>query len=153
MHNRKSHKDASCVFMDGQKMQAVSCAVIFLEILRSAAKEQENAVTEPTADKFYWWRTWFFAEACLLDIWGSRKEVKDWHDCWVRLEQIHVRVFVWAVVVVKKYPGLWSSGEHESVKLPELFLGQRWGNRRLHIRKQMGFWGAGTFNCYRIKLW
>lgn len=42
--------------MDGWKVQAVSCAVIFLEILRFAAKKQENAVTEPAADKLYWWR-------------------------------------------------------------------------------------------------
>lgn len=124
MHNRKSHKDVSCAFMDGWKVQAVSCAVIFLEILRSAAKEQENAVTEPTADKLYWWRAWFCAEACFPDIWGGRKEVKDWHDWWVRLEPIHIRVFVLGGVVVKKYPGLSSWGEHESVKLPELFLGQ-----------------------------
>lgn len=62
MHNRKSHKDASCAFMDGWKVQAVSCAVIFLEILRSAAKEQQNSLTEPTADKFYWWRGFFFVQ-------------------------------------------------------------------------------------------
>lgn len=84
--------------MDGWKVQAVGCAVIFLEILRSAAKEQENAVTEPTADKLYWWKAWFFAEACFLDVWESRNEVGDWHDWWVRLEQIRTRVFVleWA---------------------------------------------------------
>lgn len=94
MHNRKSHKDASCAFMDGWKVQAVSCAVIFLEILRSAAKEQENVVTEPTADKLYWWRACFCAEACFLHIWRSRKEGRDWNDGWVRVEQIHIRGFV-----------------------------------------------------------
>lgn len=66
MHNRKSHKDASCAFMDGWKVQAVGCAVIFLEILRSAAKEQENAVTGPTADKLYWWRAFFFVQRLIF---------------------------------------------------------------------------------------
>ena len=92
----------------------------------------------------------FFAEGSFLDIRGSRKEVRDWCDWWVRLEQIHIRVFVLGVVVVKKYLGLWSQGEYESVKLPEFFLGQRGGQCRLHVRKQRDLRGTERYSFYKI---